>query len=523
MISNTTRHHIIRGISLIIFLFATLLVARLTQAEVEEDRVAFVVGNANYPGLAKLDNPTNDAVAVSGELNRLGFETHLFQNMKVEDLPLLKQKLHDRLKKNTRLVFYYAGHGVQIESKNYLLPINTNFKSVEALANQSLYLGEILQTIEKARPRLSIVVLDACRDNPFGGDKSNALNKMGLARVDPPSSTVIFYATRPGGTASDGNNKNGLFTQSLLTELKKPQVTLEVIFRRVSTAVYSASKGDQEPWIEGVIREEFVVNHGKSNAASIEKPLIQIATNSAEQVNPQAAQPSLSQTAPQLLAVASVADSSHAIATRSFTYAQALERIQKDEKLGKTEGRNAYACAQEGCTTYQNWSRSLVDASILDSLKKKLTQVSEGDITLCQFDLSKNQCSHDALEFTVYNPFMLFMPKSEIRGMRILEPQVSNSGGLIFKSDLMAGTGKSSVSCTLQDSKLEFQNERVDLTFPRFGCMGVMPSTAKVTFDVLLWNQETLELLVSWRINMISWMAYGSANGIAKIKLPART
>jgi hypothetical protein len=497
MTLNTAQYKLLRGVSLFLFVFVALLMASFTQAQLEEDRVAFVIGNANYSGSAKLDNPTNDANAISDELKKLGFETHLFQNMKVEDVPALQKKLQERLKKNTRLVFYYAGHGVQIESKNYLLPINANFKNIEGLASQSLYLGEVLQTIEKASPRLSIVVLDACRDNPFGSDKSNALSKMGLARVDPPSSTVIFYATRPGGTASDGNGKNGLFTQSLLTELKKPQVTLEVIFRRVSTAVYSASKGDQEP--------------------SIEKPVIQVATDTSAPIRQQTPQP-----LPQLLAVASDVGSNPLNATRTFTYAQALENIQKDEKLGKTEDRNTYACARDGCITYKNLSRSLAEASVLDDLKKKLAQVSEGDVTVCQFDLSSHQCVHHALEFTVYNPFMLFMPKSEIRGVKLITPEVSNSGGLIFKSDVMGGTGKSSVSCTIQDSKLEFQNERIDLTFPRFGCMGVMPSTVKVAFDVLLWNQETLELLVSWRINMISWMAYGSGNGIAKLKLPTK-
>ena len=124
-----------------------------------------------------------------------------------------------------------------------------------------------------------MVVLDACRDSPFGSDKSLAVNKGGLARVDPPTSTVIFYATRPGGTASDGDEKNGLFTKSLLAELKKPEVTLEVIFRRVSTAVYDFSKGDQEPWIEGVIREEFVVNQGNAVKPVVDKPIVQVAAN----------------------------------------------------------------------------------------------------------------------------------------------------------------------------------------------------------------------------------------------------
>jgi uncharacterized caspase-like protein len=370
-------------------LIVALLITEITHAQPEEDRVAFVIGNSDYAGSAKLANPTNDSSAISDELKKLGFETYLFQNLKVEDVPALRKQLEERLKRNSRLVFYYAGHGVQIESKNYLLPINASFKNTETVANQSLYLGDILQTIKKARPRLSVVVLDACRDNPFGSDISSSINKGGLARVDPPTSTVIFYATRPGGTASDGDDKNGLFTKSLLAEFKKTELTLEVIFRRVSTSVYEFSKGDQEPWIEGVIREEFVVNKGNSN-----KPFIQIAVKneqssaskvsiteaisatSASQVveisqtsNTQA--PSQievsSASTPEKVAIASLIDAlpNNNVAVRSLTYAQALNNIEKDNKLGKTEGRNIYLCTNDICTPYQDWSRKLTDDQIL--------------------------------------------------------------------------------------------------------------------------------------------------------------
>jgi len=525
MPTKITHINLIRTFSVLAFLLAALLITKITQAQLEEDRVAFVIGNSDYAGSAKLANPTNDSGAISEELKRLGFETYLFQNLKVEDVPALKKQLEERLKRNTRLVFYYAGHGVQIESKNYLLPINASFKNAETVANQSLYLGDILQTIQKARPRLSVVVLDACRDNPFGSDKSVSVNKGGLARVDPPTSTVIFYATRPGGTASDGDDKNGLFTKSLLAEFKKTDVTLEVIFRRVSTSVYDFSKGDQEPWIEGVIREEFVVNQGNAIKTVPEKSVIQVAVSqpSNSPVPPQTA--ASSATIPEKIAIASVTDASpySNVAVRSLTYAQALENIEKDNKLGKTEGRNIYSCANDVCSPYKDWARTLADDKNLEELKDGLKRVSEGEITLCEFNLRSNKCLQKSLDFTVYNPFMLLMPKSEIRGVKITEPKVTNSGGLVFKSDLVAGAGKSSVSCTLQDSKIEFQNDRFDFILPRFSCFGFMPSTAKVTFDALLWDREKSELIVSWSVNMFSWMAFGSARGTAKLFLPIKS
>ena len=528
-------------------LIVALLITEITHAQPEEDRVDFVIGNSDYAGSAKLANPTNDSSAISDELKKLGFETYLFQNLKVEDVPALRKQLEERLKRNSRLVFYYAGHGVQIESKNYLLPINASFKNTETVANQSLYLGDILQTIKKARPRLSVVVLDACRDNPFGSDISSSINKGGLARVDPPTSTVIFYATRPGGTASDGDDKNGLFTKSLLAEFKKTELTLEVIFRRVSTSVYEFSKGDQEPWIEGVIREEFVVNKGNSN-----KPFIQIAVKneqssaskvsiteaisatSASQVveisqtsNTQA--PSQievsSASTPEKVAIASLIDAlpNNNVAVRSLTYAQALNNIEKDNKLGKTEGRNIYLCTNDICTPYQDWSRKLTDDQNLDDLKDKLKQVVEGEIKICQFDTLSNKCTKNTLQFTVYNLFMLFLPKSEVRSIKVLNPKVSNSGGLVFKVDMTGGTGITSVSCTTADAKLDFLNDRIDFSFARFGCMGVAPSTVKATFDVVLWNPEKAEMLLSWNINMLSFGAFGKGGGIAKFAFPARS
>ncbi|PUE32734.1 hypothetical protein B9Z35_04160 [Limnohabitans sp. Jir61] len=518
---------LVRLAFLLVVFLVTVSIANYTQAQLEEDRVAFVIGNSDYVGSAKLANPTNDSSAISDELKKLGFETYLFQNLKVEDVSALKQQLEARLKRNSRLIFYYAGHGVQLESKNYLLPINASFKNPDTLANQSLYLGDILQAIQKSRPRLSVVVLDACRDNPFGSDKSGSSSKGGLARVDPPASTVIFYATRPGGTASDGEDKNGLFTKSLLAELKKPEVTLEVIFRRVSTSVYEISKGDQEPWIEGVIREEFVVNQSGSVQLGIEKPVV-MAVHNSEQLAPQKvvladpiSVPSPVAT-PEKIALASDALTNSHVAGRSLTYVQALENIEKDIKSGNTESSSIYSCVKDVCTSYKDYARSLVDDENLNDLKDRLRRVVEGQMKVCIFDLESNKCVQNSLPVTIYNPLMLFFPKSEIQGVKLLEPSVSNSGGLSFKADLMAGRGSRSIPCSISDGKIDFLNERIDMTLARVGCFGVMPSTAKITFDVLLWDFDKSEILVNWNFNMLSVMAFGRGGGTAKLMLPKK-
>jgi uncharacterized caspase-like protein len=221
-----------------------------------------------------LKNPLNDATAIERQLASLGFETKSYKDLKVAEVSGLRQQMESRLKRNSVLFFYYAGHGVQIDGRNYLLPVDATLNDGDKASQESLYLGDILHAIERMRPKIAVVILDACRDNPFKDQKNSSTAKKGLARVDPPTSTVVFYATRPGGTAQDGDDENGVFTKALLQEIVKPEQPLEVLFRRVSTAVYKNSKGEQEPWVEGVIREEVVLTRQDATASLIVLPEI---------------------------------------------------------------------------------------------------------------------------------------------------------------------------------------------------------------------------------------------------------
>ncbi len=543
---------LIRLLLLSAFLVTALLIARFTQAQLEEDRVAFVIGNSEYAGSAKLANPTNDSTAISEELKRLGFETYLFQNLKVEDVPALEKQLEERLKRNTRLVFYYAGHGVQLESKNYLLPINASFKNAETVANQSLYLGDILQTIQKARPRLSVVVLDACRDNPFGSDKSVSGNKGGLARVDPPTSTVIFYATRPGGTASDGDDKNGLFTKALLAELKKPDVTLEVIFRRVSTAVYDFSKGDQEPWIEGVIREEFVVNQGVAVKPIADKPIVQVAAN-AEPSAPQKVptiEPLIVASSPQVVEVnkTTVALSSPSSAINekptsdisrntepvnnkvdeikiaAIDYKTAFRSLDKvlSESKDSPIDQTYFACDANGCLPYKHWVKQLVAPEMLDEFKKKLASLESVRVApICEFDLKEAKCKKNFIENPIVSPLSLVLfgaNKSTQYSFGLKELKVTNNGGLSYQSSINR-TGPLGItpSCGDGDSRIDFSNSKIDFNIARINCFGIGPVTNKFEFDVLAIDLEKFELILRWKFSAIGFMAISSASGVSKL------
>ena len=203
------------------------------------DRVAFVIGNGDY-AKAPLKNAVKDATDISKALSRNGFDVSQYLNYQSNQLEEVKNKLVTSLKKDSIAVFYYAGHGIQVEGQNLFPSVDADMLSLPKIKNQSLKLDDLLSIINQVRPRASIIILDACRDNPFEPpvQAKGSLSSKGLARVAPPPATVVFYSTRPGSTASDGNNDNGLFTEQLLKILEEPNQPIEILFRKVANNVY---------------------------------------------------------------------------------------------------------------------------------------------------------------------------------------------------------------------------------------------------------------------------------------------
>lgn len=202
-------------------------------------RVALVIGNANYQRVPKLQNAVNDAQDMCASLSRLGFEVACHYNvMNRSDIRQVVRTFTSKLQSDTVALFYYAGHGVQINGENFLLPISIDPKVSLDQEDDSLNLSYLLRSLEAARSSPNIVILDACRDNPFdrvpGGGK-------GLARVDPPIGTVLVYATAPNGVAIDGDGRNGLFTKHLLRHLGDPGRKLDELFQVVALGVEQES------------------------------------------------------------------------------------------------------------------------------------------------------------------------------------------------------------------------------------------------------------------------------------------
>jgi hypothetical protein len=222
------------------------------------ERVALVIGNSAYKD-SPLNNPSNDARDMAAKLRELGFEVDQQINankrsMK-EAIRRFGKKLHQ---KDTVGLFYFAGHGVQLDGSNYLLPIKAKIESEADVEFEAVNAARILKQMEQAENNLNLVILDACRNNPFTRSFRSAAR--GLAKMEAPSGSMILYATSPGNVAADGEGSNGLFTEKLLEMMDKKGLKIEEVFKKTAIAVNQASGKKQSPYIEGFILGDFYFN-----------------------------------------------------------------------------------------------------------------------------------------------------------------------------------------------------------------------------------------------------------------------
>jgi TonB family protein len=219
-----------------------------------EPRVALVIGNGAYADGA-LANSANDARDMATALRQLGFDVSSGENL---DRRQMEEKIRDfgkKIRGGGVGMFYYAGHGAQVGGANYLIPIGAQINGEAEVKYEAVDVGFVLAQMEEARNRLNIVVLDACRNNPFARSFRSASN--GLASIDAPVGTLIAYATAPGRTASDGNARNGLYTHELLAAMRLPGLKIEDVFKRVRSEVRRQSNDQQVPWESSSIEGDF--------------------------------------------------------------------------------------------------------------------------------------------------------------------------------------------------------------------------------------------------------------------------
>lgn len=245
--SNKTRFH-----RALLFLLPVLLLFSQAQADdndTDDPRLALVVGNSAYTHVTPLDNPKNDAALMAESLEAVGFDVMLVTDATRDELTRaiadFGRKLRDADDDATGL-FYYAGHGVQSFGANFLLPVDVNLSDAADLSLVAVPAQALLRQMFSARNQTNIVILDACRDNPF--ESIPDLNENGLAEMKAPRGTFLAYSTGPGEVALDGVGANSPFTGSLARRMSTPGIPIETLFKNVRLDVLEATNGVQTPW-----------------------------------------------------------------------------------------------------------------------------------------------------------------------------------------------------------------------------------------------------------------------------------
>ena len=237
-----------------------------TQALAAPGRYALVIGNSAYK-TKPLKNPANDARDMGRTLERLGFEVQLKTDVSQRDMEEAIRLFGERLKRGGVGLFYYAGHGVQVQGVNYLVPVDSKVSSESDAKFECVDAGRVLGKMEDAGNELNIVILDACRNNPFTRSFRSA--DQGLARMDAPTGSIVAYSTAPNSVASDGKGANGMYTKYLLQNITTPGIPIEEVFKRVRIGVMSETGKKQVPWESSSIAGYFYVAGQPQQALAI--------------------------------------------------------------------------------------------------------------------------------------------------------------------------------------------------------------------------------------------------------------
>jgi hypothetical protein len=218
-------------------------------------KIALIIGNSTYPGNT-LVNPVNDAVAIEKQFRLLGIDTFQYSNLSQIQFEDALKDFDNRLDNYEVGIFFFAGHGMQIDGENYLCAVDTNFHDENFAKHTSIPLNLILDMVKKSKLYTKIFILDACRTNPYERNFRSGYQK-GLAPIYAPIGTIIAFATSPGETASDGNGKNGAFTYALLQHIGQQDLKIEELFKRTRNTLYAITSSKQLSWEHTSLMGDF--------------------------------------------------------------------------------------------------------------------------------------------------------------------------------------------------------------------------------------------------------------------------
>jgi hypothetical protein len=239
-----------------VLVFAWILSAgsALAQGAGQEQRTALIIGNSTYRQ-SPLRNPVNDAQAMAATLASLGFTVVKIENASKGQMNDAVRKFGDTIKTGGIGLFYFAGHGIQVSGQNFLIPVNANIEREDEVPAEGIEMNLVLRKMDSAKNRLNIIILDACRNNPFA--RSFRSSTQGLAPMDAPVSTLLAFSTAPGSVAADGTGSHGVYTDYLLRNLTEPGLKIEEVFKRTRFAVRQETRGKQIPWENTSLEEDF--------------------------------------------------------------------------------------------------------------------------------------------------------------------------------------------------------------------------------------------------------------------------
>ena len=223
-----------------------------------ERKTALIIGNGSYKN-GPLKNAVNDALDIAAALSGKGFKVILKQNASKLEMRNGIREFGAEIAQGGVGLFYYSGHGIQVDGSNYLVPLDADVQMKAEVEEECINANAVLRVMEFSDNRINVIILDACRNNPFRSFSRG--DEKGITRMDPPKGakqgSIIAFATAPGSVASDGDGRNGLYTSKLLKYISLPELTLEEVFKNVRIEVSGESAGKQIPWENNSLTGDF--------------------------------------------------------------------------------------------------------------------------------------------------------------------------------------------------------------------------------------------------------------------------
>jgi TPR repeat protein len=330
-----------RGTCLVALFSLILLVVLPAHAE---RRIALVIGNGAYKA-APLKNPVNDARDMAKTLKEMGFEVILKLNVGHRDMEEVIREFGATLRQGGLGLFYYAGHGIQLGGENYLIPVDTKIEAEADVKFGAVNAGLVLARMEDAGNGLNIVILDACRNNPFGrGFRSF---EPGLARMDAPKGSLVAYATAPGKVAADGDGRNGVFTACLLKHMRTAGLKVEEVLKHVRADVAQITADKQIPWESSSLIGNFFFTSPQDYSPSQASPNHLSSFAPAKIHKPDGSKPQQDTVTPPVSGASGLKDTTEA----QRLFEKAVEAYKKKDyiealKLGRMAAEKGHVAAQ---------------------------------------------------------------------------------------------------------------------------------------------------------------------------------